>query len=135
MRGPARHILLGERVGEVKSFLEELQVLMKEKLEAGAAGMDTLGRLLESLSEAAGQNAGVGQDLKEMLGAMKGEFEETRSSVVGAKLDTDEKFQQTTDVLGAKIDEKIAELVAKYDGVQAAIEGRQAAGEARGDEM
>lgn len=126
---------VGDRVAEVKTFLEELQGLMKEKLEAGATGIDHLSGLLGGLSQTIGQNANVGQDLKEMLDIMKNEFEESKSGVIGAKLDTDEKFTQTTDVLSAKIDEKIGELITKYDMFQTVMEERTTAGETRDAEM
>ncbi|RYP57485.1 hypothetical protein DL769_009447 [Monosporascus sp. CRB-8-3] len=120
---------VGERVGEVKVFLEQLQCLMQEKLEAGASGIDTIGRLLGNLSNTMAPNANVGRDVKELLEVMKNEFEEAKGSVVGAKLDTDEKFQQTTETLSAKIDEKIGELVAKYDAFEKVMKERAAAGE------
>ncbi|RYP33990.1 hypothetical protein DL767_004511 [Monosporascus sp. MG133] len=126
---------VGERVGEVKMFLEQLQCLMQEKLEAGASGVDTIGRLLGNLSNTMAPNANVGRDVKELLEVMKNEFEEAKSSVVGAKLDTDEKFQQTTETLSAKIDEKIGELVAKYDALEKAMQERAAAGETHDADM
>ncbi len=131
----AEIIGVSERVAEVKTFLEELQGLMKVNLEAGATGINTLGRLLENLRETVGHNANVSQDLKHMLGVMKHGFEESKASVVGAKLDADEKFQQTTDVLGAKIDGKIGQLITKYDEFQTVMEERTAAGESRDAEM
>ncbi|KAG7146911.1 hypothetical protein HYQ46_004280 [Verticillium longisporum] len=62
---------------------------------------------------------------------MKAEFEESKAGVVGAKLDTDEKFSEITEKLGAKIDEKIAELMLKYDEFQTSSDERAKAGEAR----
>ncbi|RYP82959.1 hypothetical protein DL770_005472 [Monosporascus sp. CRB-9-2] len=126
---------VGERVGEVKMFLEQLQCLMQEKLEAGASGVDTIGRLLGNLSNTMAPNANVGRDVKELLEVMKSEFEEAKGSVVGAKLDTDEKFQQTTETLSAKIDEKIGELVAKYDAFEKVMQERAAAGETHDADM
>ncbi len=46
---------------------------------------------------------------------MKVEFEESRAGVVGAKLESDEKFQITTDTLTTKLDERIDELLVRYD--------------------
>ncbi|RYP38769.1 hypothetical protein DL766_000769 [Monosporascus sp. MC13-8B] len=126
---------VSERVGEVKMFLEQLQCLMQEKLEAGASGIDTVGRLLGNLSNTMAPNANVGRDVKELLEVMKNEFEEAKGSVVGAKLDTDEKFQQTTETLSAKIDEKIGELVAKYNAFEKVMQERAAAGEAHDADM
>ncbi|RYP50611.1 hypothetical protein DL768_003893 [Monosporascus sp. mg162] len=126
---------VGERVGEVKIFLEQLQCLMQEKLEAGASGVDTIGRLLGNLSNTMAPNANVGRDVKELLEVMKNEFEEAKGSVVGAKLDTDEKLQQTTETLSAKIDEKIGELVAKYDAFDKVMQERAVAGETHDADM
>ncbi|RYP08074.1 hypothetical protein DL764_002114 [Monosporascus ibericus] len=126
---------VGERVGEVKMFLEQLQCLMQEKLEAGASGVDAIGRLLGNLSSTMAPNANVGRDVKELLEVMKNEFEEAKGSVAGAKLDTDEKFQLTTETLSAKIDEKVGELVAKYDALEKVMQERAAAGETHDADM
>ncbi|KAM9885711.1 chromosome segregation atpase [Verticillium dahliae] len=122
---------VGERVSDVKTLLEEFQTLAKGKLEDGATGIEALGKLLEGVSETVELNAGVGQELKELSDIMKAEFEESRAGVVGAKLDTDEKFSEITEKLGTKIDEKIAELMLKYDEFQTSSDERAKAGEAR----
>jgi len=126
---------VNERVAEVKAFLEDFQSMAKEKLDAGGNGMETLGQLLEGLSETINQNATVGSDLKEMFESMKSEFEETRAGVVGAKLDTDEKLKEASDLVNEKIDEKIGELLTKYEEFQLVMEDRTKAGEARDVEM
>ncbi|KXJ96840.1 hypothetical protein Micbo1qcDRAFT_229643 [Microdochium bolleyi] len=126
---------VGERVTEVKTFLEEFKGLIDDKLESGAMGVEALGKVLEGISESMTANGSVGTDLKEMLELMKTEFEESKSGVIGAKMDTDEKFQLTTDVLSAKIDEKIGELATKYDEFQLILDDRATAGEARDLEM
>ncbi|KAJ1338281.1 kinesin family member 11 [Microdochium nivale] len=124
-----------ERVSEVKTFLEEFKGLVNDKLGSGVLGVEALGKVLEGMSEVMSANGSVGTDLKEMLDLMKTEFEESKSSLIGAKMDTDEKFQLTTDVLGAKIDEKIGELATKYDEFQLILDDRATAGEARDLEM
>ncbi|KAI1753130.1 hypothetical protein F4782DRAFT_98894 [Xylaria castorea] len=131
----AEVLSVNERVADVKAFLEEFQSMAQERLEAGGNGMETLGRMLEGLGETINQNAGVGSDLKEMFELMKSEFEESRAGVVGAKLDTDEKLKETADLLNEKINEKIGELVTKYDEFQLVMEDRTKAGEARDIEM
>ncbi|KAI1278549.1 hypothetical protein F5Y07DRAFT_360327 [Xylaria sp. FL0933] len=131
----AEVLSVNERVEEVKTFLEEFQSVVKERLESGGTGVETLGRMLEGLGETINQNANVGTDLKEMFELMKTEFEESRAGVVGAKLDTDEKLKETADMLNVKFDEKIGELLTKYDEFQLVIEDRTKAGEARDVEM
>ncbi|KAI8955762.1 hypothetical protein F4801DRAFT_526709 [Xylaria longipes] len=131
----AEVLSVNERVADVKAFLEEFQSMAKERLEAGGNGVETLGRMLEGLGETINQNASVGSDLKEMFELMKSEFEESRAGVVGAKLDTDEKLKETADLLNEKINEKIGELVTKYDEFQLVMEDRTTAGEARDIEM
>ncbi|KAK1472574.1 chromosome segregation ATPase [Colletotrichum abscissum] len=122
---------VSERVTEVKTFLEEFQGLVKGKLEEGATGVESLSKLLEGVSTAVENNASVNQDLKDLSDTMKLEFEESKAAVVGAKLESDEKFQQTTDALSAKIEEKVTELMTKYDEFHVALDDRAKAGEAR----
>ncbi|KAI1341663.1 hypothetical protein F5Y15DRAFT_374904 [Xylariaceae sp. FL0016] len=122
---------VNEKVSEVKTFLDEFQTLVKEKLESGENGIESLGKLLEGLKETADQNATVGTDLKDMFETMKEEFQETKDATAGAKLDTDDKFKETTEALGTKIDEKIGELMTKYDEFQLVLEDRSKAGEER----
>ncbi|WYZ37442.1 hypothetical protein EsH8_II_000948 [Colletotrichum jinshuiense] len=122
---------VGERVTEVKTFLEEFQGLVKAKLEDGVTGIETLAKLFEGVSTTVENNASVGQELKDLSDMMKMEFEESKAGVVGAKLESDEKFLQTTEALSAKIDEKVAELMTKYDEFHVALDDRAKAGEVR----
>jgi hypothetical protein len=126
---------VGERVTEVKTFLEEFQGVVKEKLDQGATGIDAMNKVLDSLGETINKNATISDDLKDMFLIMKDEFEESKAGVVGAKLDSDEKFQQTTDTIVTKLDERIGELIAKYDDFQLVMEDRAVKGEARDAEM
>ncbi|KAI5926065.1 hypothetical protein F4810DRAFT_622330 [Camillea tinctor] len=126
---------ISERVTEVTAFLHEFQDIVKEKLDAGGNGIEALSKLLESLGETIGQNANVGNDVKEMFGLMKSEFEDSKATLAGAKLDTDEKINLTTEVLAVKLDEKIGELVTKYEEFQLVIEDRAKAGEVRDEKM
>lgn len=127
----AETVGVGERVTEVKTFLEEMQTLVKEKLDNGLTGVEGLGKSLETLGETIGQNANVHSDLKEMFEVMKTEFDESKAGMVGVKLESDEKFEQTTDTLRTKIDERMDEVIAKYEEFQAALDERNKTGEAR----
>lgn len=125
---------VGERVLEIKAFLEEFQDAVKDKLAEDANGIESVGKLLETMGEKMDKNENVGEDLKEIIETMKSEFENSRDVVAGAKLETDEKLQEAADSISAKIDDKIAEVIAKYDELQAALDEKATAGEARGIE-
>jgi hypothetical protein len=126
----AETVGVGEQVTEIKSFLEEFRDALKEKLDDGASTVNSLGKILENLGETINQNATVtSDDIRDMLETVKSEFEKSNAGVVGSKLESDEKFQQTWDNLGrlvhdfeAKIDEKFDELMTKYDDAQLAAE-------------
>lgn len=122
---------VGERVTEVKTFLEEFQGTVKTKLDDGSSGIEALGKLLETMGTKIDKNEDVGTDLKEMFETMKTEFEDSKNVVAGAKLESDEKLQEATTSLGTKIDDKITELIAKYDAFQAILDQKAEAGEAR----
>jgi DNA repair exonuclease SbcCD ATPase subunit len=131
----AETVGVADRVTEVKTFLEEMQTMVKEKLEGGATGVEGLSKSLETLGETIGANANVHSDLKEMFETMKTEFEESKAGVVGAKLETDEKLDSTTDTLRSKIDERIDEVITKYDEFQASLEERNKAAETRDERL
>lgn len=125
---------VGERVTEIKTFLEELKDGIKEKFEEGNTSIEALGKLLETLGETIGQNENVSDDIEEMFEIMKVEFEKSHAGVVGSKLESDEKFQQTWDRFDAKIDEKFNELMSKYDDAQIAAETKAKLGEEKSSE-
>lgn len=120
----AETVGVGERVTEIRSFLEEFRDAIKDKLDESSTSVETLGKLLETMGETIGQNATVSDDVKSLFDMMKEEFEKSNAGVVGSKLDADEKFQQTQETLGAKIDEKFNELMTKYDDAQLAAEAK-----------
>lgn len=119
----AETVGVSERVTEVKSFLEEFRDALKEKLDSGASSLQSVAALLESIGEKVDSNsADVADDVKEMLEVMKSEFEKSNAGVVGSKLESDEKFQQTWDRFDSRLDEKFDELMTKYDDAQLSAE-------------
>lgn len=123
----AETVGVGERVSEVKTFLEEFKDALREQLDENASSVEALGKILEGLGEAIGQNEVV----KEMFETMKSEFEKSNAGVVGSKLESDEKFQQTWDKFDFKLDEKFNELMTKYDDAQIAAEAQAKLGDDR----
>ncbi|KAK0723235.1 hypothetical protein B0T26DRAFT_705856 [Lasiosphaeria miniovina] len=128
-------VSVGERVTEVRAALQELQGVVKGKLEDGAKGIDAINGVLDSMNDTIQKNANISDELKQLFDTMKDEFEESRAGVVGAKLEADEKFQFTTDTVLARVDERISDLLAKYDELQLAQEERAAREETRDIEM
>ncbi|KAM5355592.1 hypothetical protein ACJ41O_002238 [Fusarium nematophilum] len=122
---------VGERVTEVKTFLEEFQGTINTKLEEGASGVESVSKLLETMGEKIDKNENVHQDLKEMLDTMKTEFEDSKAVVSGVKVESNEKLQEATETLGTKIDEKIGDLIAKYDALQTTLDDTSKVNEAR----
>ncbi|RFU34640.1 hypothetical protein B7463_g1749, partial [Scytalidium lignicola] len=129
----AETVGVSDRVTEIRTFLEEFKDAMKEKLDEGGTSIDALGKFLETLGETIEKNASA-NDVKELLETMKTEFENTSASIVGSKLETDEKFQQTWDKFEAKIDERFNELTTKYDDAQISAEVNAKLGEEKNAE-
>ncbi|KAG5963622.1 hypothetical protein E4U58_003495 [Claviceps cyperi] len=123
---------VADRVTEVKTFLEEFQEAFKAKLEEGSSGVEGLTKLFEGMSKKIDKNESVGEDVKEMFEAMKTHFEENKEVVAGARLESNEKLQEAADNIGTKIEEKMAELIAKQDEFKTAMEQKSDANEARG---
>ncbi|KFY43634.1 hypothetical protein V495_03848 [Pseudogymnoascus sp. VKM F-4514 (FW-929)] len=116
---------VGESVSEVKTLIEEFRDAIKSKVEEGTTGVDSISKLLEGLGPVISSNANITEDVKEVLETIKVEFEQSNAGVVGAKLESDEKFEKTWE----KIDEKFEDLMLKYDDAQLAAESREKSGE------
>lgn len=126
---------LSERVTEVKTFLEELQDAVHLKLDDGSTGVAALGTLLEAVGEKLDKNETVGQDVKDMFETMKNEFEVSKEITAGSRLESEEKLQEAADGISAKLEDKIGELVAKYEDFQTSMDAKHKAGEERDLEM
>jgi DNA repair exonuclease SbcCD ATPase subunit len=131
----AETVGVGIGVSEMKALLEEFQAVARAKLEDGARGIDSIHTILDALSDSIRKNENIGDDLKEVLDTMKLEFEDSKTAVVGAKLELDEKLQAVADTMVAKFDERVAELIAKYEELQLLQDDRAAKGEARDIEL
>ncbi|KAL3605783.1 hypothetical protein FPOAC2_00734 [Fusarium poae] len=126
---------VADRVTEVKNFLEELQGAISTKLDEGATGVEGVSKLLETMGEKIDKNENVHQDLKDMLDTIKAEFEDSKAVVSGVKVESNEKLQEATESLSTKLDEKIGELVAKYETLETTLDERSKVSEARDEVM
>ncbi len=131
----AETVGVGMTVAEVKTAVEELQALVRSKLEDGARGIDSLHTILDTLSENVQKHDSVSDDVKEVLDTMKLEFEDSKTGLVGVKIELDEKVQLAADLVLAKLDERMAELVTKYEELQLLQDERAAKSEERDLEM
>ncbi|KAL2259068.1 hypothetical protein VTK26DRAFT_7386 [Humicola hyalothermophila] len=131
----AETVGVGVSVGEVKAVLEEFQALMRAKLEDGARGIDSIHSILDALGDRIRKSENVSEEVKEMFDTVKLEFEDSKASIVGAKLELDEKIQSTADVLVAKLDERMTELITKQEELQLLEHDRADKSEARDAEI
>lgn len=131
----AETVGVGVSVAEVKTVLEDFQAVVRSKLEDGARGIDSIHSILDALGDSIRKNDNISEDVKEMFDTVKLEFEDSKASVVGAKLELDEKIQATADVLVAKLDERMTELITKQEEFQLLQHDRAEKSEARDVEM
>ncbi|KAK4101811.1 hypothetical protein N658DRAFT_38641 [Parathielavia hyrcaniae] len=131
----AETVGVGATVTEVKAALEELQTVMRSKLEDGARGIDSIHSILDALGDSVRKNDSIGDDVKEVLDTLKLEFEDSKTGLVGVKIELDEKVQTAADTLLAKLEERMTELMTKYEDLQLIQDDRATKSEARDLEM
>ncbi|EAQ87005.1 hypothetical protein CHGG_08258 [Chaetomium globosum CBS 148.51] len=122
-------------VTEVKTVLEEFQALMRSKLEDGARGIDSIHTILDTLTDSIRKNENISEDVKEVLDTIKLEFEDAKTGLIGVKIELDEKLQTNADVLLSKFDERMSELMTKYEELQLIQDERATKTEERDLEM
>lgn len=125
---------LAEKVDEVKMVVGELGEEFKSRLDGSNEGLSELKNLVAGLM-ASSENSTTVESVKELTDLINREFERARGEQDAAKLETEER-DATALVkqdesraaiiveLGAKIDEKLAEVMAKYEELQNAIDSK-----------
>ncbi|KAK4156364.1 hypothetical protein C8A00DRAFT_12675 [Chaetomidium leptoderma] len=131
----AETVGVGVTVAEVKTVLEDFQALVRSKLEDGARGIDSIHTILDTLTEGVHKNEHISDDVKEVLDILKVEFEDSKTGLVGVKIELDEKLQSTADTLLAKLEERMTELMTKYEDLQLLQDDRATKSEERDVEM
>ncbi|KAK4142806.1 uncharacterized protein C8A04DRAFT_12918 [Dichotomopilus funicola] len=122
-------------VTEVKTALDEFQSLVRSKFEDGGRGIDSIHTILDALGESVRKNDNISDDVKELLDTVKLEFEDSKTGLVGVKLELDEKLQSAAESMLAKLDERMAELMTKHEELQLTQDERAAKGEERDSGM
>ncbi|RDW93292.1 uncharacterized protein DSM5745_00614 [Aspergillus mulundensis] len=126
------HAGLAEKIDEAKTVVEGLGEELKSKLDGSHEGLSELKQLLEGLA-ASSESFTTVENVKELTELINREFERARGEQDAAKLENEErdaaavvKHDETKVAiiveLGAKIDEKLGEVIAKYDEAQSLID-------------
>lgn len=125
---------LAEKIEEAKFVVGELGDELKSKLDGSAEGLTELKTLLEGLAITA-ENFSTVENIKELNDLINREFERARGEDDAGKLDKEErdaaamvKHDETRAAiiveLSAKIDEKIGEVMAKYEDAHASLHSK-----------
>lgn len=125
---------LAEKIDEAKFVVGELGEELKSKLDGSSEGLTELKQLLEGLAITA-ENFSTVESVKELTDLINREFERSRGEVDAGKVDKEErdavtlvKHDETRAAiiveLGAKIDDKISEVLEKYEDAHASLHSK-----------
>ncbi|KAJ5195040.1 uncharacterized protein N7498_008478 [Penicillium cinerascens] len=128
------HAGLAEKIEEAKFVVSELGDELKSKLDGSTEGLTELKHLLEGLVITA-ENFSTVESIKELTELINREFERAHGEEDATKLDKEErdaaamvKHDETRAAiiveLGAKIDEKIGEVMSKYEEAHTSIHSK-----------
>ncbi|KAL7933482.1 hypothetical protein V8C35DRAFT_304521 [Trichoderma chlorosporum] len=120
-----------DRVSEVKTFLDEFQTEMRNKLVDGSTGIAGINQALKAVGEKVDKNETVAGDVKGMFEVMKSEFEISKEAIAGSRIESNEKLDEVTQHIRTKIDEKISEVLAKNEELRILMDEKSQAAEAR----
>lgn len=132
---------LAEKIEEAKGVVEEIRDELKAKLEGSGEGIAELQKTIDALNESSGSFA-TADSLKELSELINREFERSHGELEGNKVDSEERDAAALvkqeearaaiiHELGARIDEKFGDIIAKYDDTQAAADSKFTAIEER----
>ncbi|KAJ9309391.1 hypothetical protein DTO217A2_1009 [Paecilomyces variotii] len=125
---------LAEKIEEAKSVVDELREELTSKLDGSNGGLYELKTLLEGLASSAESFSTV-ESIKELTDLINNEFERVRNDHEATKVETEERdagiMVKQDEVraaiiveLGTKIDEKLGEVLGKYDEAQSTVQSK-----------
>ncbi|KAL4992438.1 hypothetical protein BDW68DRAFT_173143 [Aspergillus falconensis] len=137
------HAGLAEKIDEARTVVQGLGEELKSKLDGSHEGLSELKQLVEGLA-ASSESFTTVENVKELTDLINREFERARGEQDAAKLESEErdaaalvKHDETRAAivveLGARIDEKLGEVMAKYDEAQSSIDTKFAEAAERGN--
>lgn len=132
---------LADKIEEAKFVIGELGDELKSKLDGSSEGLTELKEILEGLAISA-ENFSTVDSIKELTELINREFDRARGEEDASKIDKEErdaaamvKHDETRAAiiveLGAKIDEKIGEVLSKYDDAHSSLHSRFSEAEER----
>lgn len=132
---------LAEKIDEAKFVVGELGDELKSRLDGSTEGLAELKQLLEGLALTA-ENFSTVDNIKELTDLINREFERSRGEEDASKHEKEErdaaalvKHDETRAAiivdLGTKIDEKISEVLAKFEDAHTSLESKFAETEER----
>ncbi|KAJ5785616.1 uncharacterized protein N7503_010828 [Penicillium pulvis] len=127
-------VKIDEKIDEAKFVVGELGDELKSKLDGSSEGLMELKQLLEGLAISA-ENFTTVENVKELTDLINREFERARGEEDAGRLEKEErdaaalvKHDETRAAviveLGAKIDEKIGEVIAKYEEAHTSLHSK-----------
>ncbi|KAK0756844.1 hypothetical protein N5P37_010362 [Trichoderma harzianum] len=122
---------LVDRQSDIRTFLEDFQTEMRNKLVDGSTGIEGIGKALKTMGEKVEKNENVAGDVKDMYEAMKSEFEISKEAIAGSRIESNEKLDEVTENIRTKIDDKISEVLAKNEALRIMMDEKSQAAEAR----
>ncbi|KAI9768384.1 MAG: hypothetical protein M1835_006883 [Candelina submexicana] len=139
------HEHVTEKIGDVKTYLEEVKEELKAKIDDGGHGIGSLMESIAVLGETIGASSHATADIKEVLEVVNREFERAHGENEGLRLDSDEKASAVlervdetraalTVDLRQKIDERFDELMVKYDDARLSAEETARTAEAKNNQ-
>ncbi|KAL2866724.1 uncharacterized protein BJX67DRAFT_125362 [Aspergillus lucknowensis] len=128
------HAGLAEKIDEAKSVVEVLGEELKSRLDGSHEGLSELKQLLDGLAASAESFTTV-ENVNELTELINREFERARGEQDAIKLEKEERdaailirHDETKAAilveLGAKIDEKLGDVMARYDAAQSLMESK-----------
>ena len=132
---------LADKIDEAKQAIGELGETLKSKLDGSSGGLSEFKLTLEALAAASEKFTTI-ESMKELTDLVNREFERSHSEQESAKLETEERDAASSvkqdeiraaviAELSSKVDEKLGEVMARYEEAQQAASSKFSESETR----
>ncbi|RKF55713.1 putative chromosome segregation atpase family protein, partial [Erysiphe neolycopersici] len=114
---------VSETLAVIQDSLKDFEDTVKKNIGDNAKSTESLGVSLEEFSKILTRNVNVSEDVKLLSDVVKEEFEKSTATIVGSKLEQDEKFQQICDKFDDTFEKRFGDLLNKFDDTRVITEG------------